>query len=268
VLSKDNILAWQNDLDAFESALYATDIDHGAEVDPLAELQLDMEWVPPGSPLGKFLYEWWPAATANRHAYVGPMKLVNLWRVERHADNGRLPAVQEEVLARKPAIDEWPLFQPEKRPDAKAAEMKRGRATNTALLFHGTRSVNVRGILRESLRLPAQLVGVVVTGAMFGSGLYFADDWKKSAGYTSLTNSYWGGGSGAVAGRHAFMFACDVVLGRPFVAPQAHGYTAPPVGYDSVFGKAGQSGVQNNEFIVFDPRQHRLRYLVEFTAAR
>jgi poly [ADP-ribose] polymerase len=102
---------------------------------------------------------------------------------------------------------------------------------------------------------------------MFGPGLYFADDWKKSAGYTSLTNSYWSGGAGAIAGRGAFMFAADVVLGRPFVAPQARGYTAPPDGHHSVFGKAGHSGVQNNEFIVFDPRQHCLRYLAEFVAA-
>jgi hypothetical protein len=267
ILNKDNILAWQNDLDAFESALYATDIDHGAEVDPLAELELKMEWIDPEGDIGKFLYEWWPKATANRHAHLGRMTIRNIWQIERNADKDGLGAVQDEVLAGKPAIDERPRFQPEKRADTKGAEAKRFAASNTALLFHGTRSVNVRGILREALRLPKQLVGVVITGAMFGPGLYFADDWKKSAGYTSLTNSYWSGGSGAIAGRGAFMFAVDVVLGLPFVAPQAHGYTAPPDDHHSIFGKAGHSGVVNNEFIVFDPKQHRLRYLAEFTAA-
>src|SRR5262249_10869733 len=44
ILSKDNILAWQNDLDAFESALYATDIEHDPEVDPFAGMDLTMEW--------------------------------------------------------------------------------------------------------------------------------------------------------------------------------------------------------------------------------
>jgi hypothetical protein len=269
ILNQGNILAWQNDLDAFESALYATDIDHGAEAeaDPLEELRLKMEWVPPDSALGQFLYDWWPQATANRHAGLGEMTIRNVWRLERHADEGLLPAVQEEVLAKKPAIDERPRFQPEKRADTAVAEAKRFATTNTALLFHGTRSVNVRGILREALRLPRQLVGVAITGAMFGPGLYFADDWKKSAGYTSLAHSYWSGGTGGIAGRGAFMFAADVVLGKPFVAPHAHGYTAPPDGHHSVFGKAGHSGVQNNEFIVFDPRQHRLRYLAEFVSA-
>lgn len=269
VLTKDNILAWQNDLDAFESALYATDIDHGGEteVNPLEELDLQMEWVSPTSDTGKFLYEWWPKATANRHSYIGNMTIKNLWMLERNSDRGKLSDVQAEIVKKKAKVDERPMFQPAARADLKKPDAKKFHGSNTALLFHGTRSVNVRGIMKEALRLPKQLVGVVITGAMFGPGLYFADDWKKSAGYTSLTNSYWSRGSGGVANRGAFMFAVDVVLGQPFVAPQAHGYTCPPDGHHCVYGKAGHSGVQNNEFIVFDPRQHQLRYLAEFTVA-
>lgn len=195
------------------------------------------------------------------------MTIKNMWQIDRHADEGKLPAMQDEVLKGKPKVSEKPLHQPKSRLDTSKAEVKKFQNSNTVLLFHGTRSVNVRGIMKEALRLPKQLVGVVITGAMFGPGLYFADDWKKSAGYTSLNNSYWSRGSGAVAGRGAFMFAADVILGQPFVAPQAHGYTAPPDKHHSVYGKAGHSGVQNNEFIVFDSRQHRLRYLIEFTVA-
>jgi hypothetical protein len=268
ILSKDNVLAWQNDLDAFESALYSTDIEEDPEFDPFAGMELDMEWLPPDSATGKFLYHWWPKATANRHAYLGDMTIKNLWRVERHGDKGKIPGAQEEILADKPQIKERPLFQPDKRADLKKPEHKRFEATNTSLLFHGTRSVNVSGILREALRLPKQLVGVVITGAMFGPGLYFADDWKKSAGYTSLMNSYWSGGAGSVKGRDAFMFAADVVLGNPFVAPHASGYTGPPQGHHSIFGKAGHSNVQNNEFIVFKPNQNQLRYLIEFTTTK
>ncbi len=265
ILSKDNVLTWQNDLDAFESALYATDIEHEPEFDPFEGMKLTMEYLPPDSKEGKFLYEWWPKATANRHHGIGTMVIKNVWRVERHDDAGKIPQAQEEILADKPKIGERALFQPEKRADLKAAEIKKFNATNTALLFHGTRSVNVSGILREALRMPKTLVGVVITGAMFGPGIYFADDWKKSAGYTSLRGSYWSQGAGAVKGREAFMFAADVALGNPFVAPHAHGYTAPPTGHHSIFGKAGQSGVQNNEYIVFKPHQNRLRYLAEFT---
>jgi len=267
ILSKNNILTWQADLDAFESALYSSDIEEDKDFDPFAGMTLDMEWLPPDSKEGKLLHGWWPGATNNRHNWLGKMTIKNVWRVDRHEDRGKLAVVQEDVLAEKPKIKEKPELQPDKRTDLTAPEQKRFTATNTHLLFHGTRSVNVSGILRESLRLPKQLVGVVITGAMFGPGLYFADDWKKSAGYTSLQNSYWSGGAGGVKGRDAFMFAADVCLGNPFVPPGAHGFTEPPKGHHSIFGKSGKSQVQNNEFIVFNRDQHKLRYLIEFSAS-
>ena len=133
ILSKDNILAWQNDLDAFESALYATDIDHGAEVevDLLAELDLKMEWLPPDSKLGKCLYDWWPTATANRHAHIGDMTIKNMWQIDRHADEGKLPAMQDEVLKGKPKVSEKPLHQPKSRLDTSKAEVKKFQNSNT-----------------------------------------------------------------------------------------------------------------------------------------
>ena len=60
------------------------------------------------------------------------------------------------------------------------------------------------------------------------------------------------------------MFAADVVLGSSYVASEFQGFTKPPRGYHSVFGKAGVSGVEDNEFIVYKPDQVKLRYLVEF----
>ena len=71
ILSKNNILGWQADIDAFESALYATDIDEKVEADPFAGMPLHMEWIDPKTELGKFLYGWWPRATGNRHGIVG-----------------------------------------------------------------------------------------------------------------------------------------------------------------------------------------------------
>lgn len=267
VLSGNNILAWQNDLDAFESALYSTDIDHGEQdFDPFEGMKLDMSWIDPKSDLGKYLHKWWPKATNNRHGWIRGMKIKNLWKVDRHDSRDRIPDAQKFVLKDKPKIKERALFQDiDTRPDLSAADKKAYKDSNTALMFHGTRSVNVSGILRESLRMPKTLVGVVITGAMFGPGLYFADDWKKSAGYTSIKGSYWASGGGTVQNREAFMFACDVVLGAPFVAPGAKGYTEPPKGYHSVFGKAGKSQVANNEFIVYQTMQSRLRYLAEFS---
>ena len=266
VLTKDNVLGWQNDLDAFESALYATDIDSAAQMNPLQDLNLEMKWIAKSSKLGKEIYKWWPKATANRHQYLGKLKILNLWEIQRNEDVGQIEAAQKKILKNKPAINERPLFQPTTRPDLTKTQQKAYKDSNTALLFHGTRSVNVSGIMKESLRMPKELVGVVITGAMFGPGLYFADDWKKSAGYTSMRNSYWNRGGGSVKDRGAFMFAMDVVLGEPYVASGPKGYVKPPSKHHSIFGKADHSGVQNNEYIVFNTNQQRIRYLIEFEA--
>jgi hypothetical protein len=267
ILSKNNVLLWTSDLDAFEAALAVSDAGEQTQDDPFAGMPLQMSWIDPTSALGKFLYAWWPRATANRHGGLGTMKIKNMWQVDRHGDQAKLQVAQDTVLGGKHRITERPLFQPPERHDlGDNTLMKRYADSNTGLLFHGTRSVNVTGILRESFRLPKQLVGVVITGAMFGGGVYFADDWKKSAGYTSLHGGYYSSGAGGVRGRDAFMFACDVVCGNPHVAPGPRGYTEPPKGCHSIFGKGGVSQVQNNEWIVFSTQQSRLRYLAEFAA--
>ena len=179
ILSSDNIFRWQSDLDAFETALYSTDIDHNQDddFDPFGGVKIDMQWVSPTSKLGKFLYEWWPEATGNRHAGMGKMSIKNLWEVSRHDDTGKIPQMQDWVG--KPKIKERPHYQPETRDDLSAKDRKTFRQTGTALLFHGTRSVNVSGILREALRLPKQLVGVVITGAMFGPRAVFCGRLEK-----------------------------------------------------------------------------------------
>ena len=160
-----------------------------------------------------------------------------------------------------------PQFQPRTRLDIPRAGRTAFKKTNTSLLFHGTRSVNVTAILRESLRLPETLVAVPRTGAKFGPGIYFSDDWKKSADYTNAKGAAEVQG-GSVRGRKAFMFLTDVVLGTIHLAPELHGYTKPPRGFHSVFGKAGHSGVDDNEYIIYHKDRSRLRYLIEFKTYR
>lgn len=267
ILNKNNILVWSADLDAFESALCVHDIDEEDTTDPFQGMPLEMEWIDPNSSTGKFLYGWWPKASANRHAGVGNMKIKNMWRVARHGDHDKISGAQEALLKEKPKIKERPLFQPNERHDLNDNTLlKRYHDTNTSLLFHGSRSVNVSGILRESFRFPKELVGVCITGACFGPLVYFADDWRKSAGYCSMSGSYWAGGGGSVRGRDAFMFACDVVCGNPFVAPRPYGYTSAPSGHHCILGKGGVSGVVNNEWVIPKKDQINIRYLAEFSA--
>jgi hypothetical protein len=268
ILNNDNIFSWEQDLDAFESALHAEDWESTSEVvDPYHGMPLTMSWIDPKSNLGEFLYFWWPQASRKQH--YRSMKIANMWEVSRHGDENKITKAQDEVLKGlgKKQPKERPLFQPSKRLDVAKAEQDRFHQSNTAMLFHGTRSVNVSGILRESLKLPRQLVGVAINGAMYGPGLYFADDWGKSAGYTSIHGSAWSRGAGGVSRRKAFMFACDVVLGEPSIAGGSRGYTSAPRGYHSVFAQGAGSGgryLRHNEFIVYQAHQQRLRYLAEF----
>jgi hypothetical protein len=267
VLSTDNILQWDQDLDAYESALKTTvsiETEVESDVDPLGGMPITMRYLSPRSPEGEFLMKWMPRATRNRHHNYGDMRIRNMWYVERHGVLDKFDRVTARIAKECRRITERPDRQPAKRSGLTDDQAKLYRAANVGMLFHGTRSVNVTGILREGLRLPRQLVGVAITGAMFGGGLYWADDWKKSAGYCSLRNSYWARGGGDVKGRSAFMFVADVVLGVPHVAPGCRGYTGPPKGCHSVFGKANVSGVMNNEWIVYSIDQNNLRYLVEF----
>lgn len=270
ILSQDNITTWRLDIDAFKTALQAQSIEiEETETDVMQGIPAKVNHLPPSDSAHKFFNSWWCNATRNRHGGVGALKIHNLWTVERDGDRKIMRDAQNATL--KDMTGKWnnerPLHQQwNERPDLTAEERKLFHSTNTALLFHGTRSVNVPGIVRENLRFPNQLTGVIITGAMFGPGSYFADDWKKSAGYCSSPrpgrSSYYGGG-GEVQGRHAFMFAFDVICGIPFVAPRAHGYSEPPKGHHSVFGKAGHSSVQNNEWIIYRRGRIEMRYLAE-----
>jgi hypothetical protein len=112
ILSSNNILAWQNDLDAFESALYSQtqqDDDQGSDEITGFLQRIDMEWIDPNGQLGKFLYQWWPRATGNRHGHISGMKIKNMWKVERHDDRPKIPRWQDRVINDKVKVCDRPL---------------------------------------------------------------------------------------------------------------------------------------------------------------
>lgn len=128
---------------------------------------------------------------------------------------------------------------------------------NIRPLFHGSRPANILGICKHGLLMRPP--GAIVTGSMFGNGLYFADQSSKSEQYSMAS---WSGGS---RGTTYFMFVSDVALGKvkQYQDAQSH-LSKPPAGYDSVQGEKGRS-LHHNEFIVYDIKQHILQYLVEFS---
>ena len=59
--------------------------------------------------------------------------------------------------------------------------------TNIQQLWHGSRNENWLSIIKNGLQINPN---AKITGKMFGKGIYFAPNPKKSYGYTSCLNTY------------------------------------------------------------------------------
>lgn len=138
----------------------------------------------------------------------------------------------------------------------------------THLLWHGSRSENWLSILKKGLVLrPAN---TVITGKMFGHGIYFADQFNKSLNYTSLQGSVWANGQQ----QEGYLAIYEVHVGNQLELSQheprhmqldADALNRMDTGYNSVFARRGVS-LQKNEFIVYHPAQCTVRYIVRIKA--
>ncbi|PWA03341.1 hypothetical protein BB558_000522 [Smittium angustum] len=134
---------------------------------------------------------------------------------------------------------------------------KRKEKKNVNLLWHGTRTENLLSIMSKGLLLP-KLSPAQKKGAMFGDGVYFANQSTKSLNYCD--GGLWTQDSNE--SDTIYMFLASVNTGNSFV-PSGPVSSPPPEGYDSYWAKAGKSGVINDEIIVFSADQVRLDYILE-----
>lgn len=131
------------------------------------------------------------------------------------------------------------------------------KMSNIWELWHGTKAANLLSILNHGYVVPRQGGSIAVTGRMFGDGVYFSDQSTKSLNYAS---GYWSG----TREDHCFMLLNDVAMGK-YYTPNGPFSGGCKKGYDSTYAKAGRSGVQNNEMIVYRTGQIRPKYLCEFS---
>jgi poly [ADP-ribose] polymerase len=136
---------------------------------------------------------------------------------------------------------------------------------NVSPLFHGSRAANILGICKKGLLIRPP--GAYITAAMFGEGLYFADQSTKSSQYATARF----GGSSSNFGNTFFMFVADVALGKVRRMKNSDSsLSSAGRGYDSVMGvkdetKGWNGSLLHNEFIVYDARQEVLTHLIEFS---
>jgi poly [ADP-ribose] polymerase len=129
--------------------------------------------------------------------------------------------------------------------------------SNQQLLFHGSGIHNWVGILSRGILLPKIVVSIGgnrTDEGWLGHGIYFGDAASTSAAYASP------GDKGT-----SLMAIARVALGKMKNYTEiTYGLTKPPAGYHSCHGVRG-SEFYDDEFVIYDNRQQRLEYLVEFT---
>lgn len=269
ILSTENILTIQQDLDAFESALKNEDFrrDEASIQQPMLDpddvLGARLTWLDPSSRRGRWLTLTAVGMTNNRHGYLSKrLKIRNMFAVARPQQDAAFEAAVTQLAhRRKGRFQHRARLQPSRRPDL-GDFTDVAKQANVFLGIHGTRAVNVHPIMKTNLRLPRQLQGVHISGAAFGHGIYFATDWKKSYGYTGHGNACYGGG-GQISGRGFFMFLGDVAMGKGHMTRTTGSWTAPPRRCDSIAAYPEYSSVANDEHIIFNPNHQRIRYLIE-----
>ena len=136
----------------------------------------------------------------------------------------------------------------------------------TKLLWHGSRNENWWSIINTGLVLKP--TNAIITGKMFGHGIYFATKARKSLGYTSLSGSYWAGGKS----NSAFMGLYNVAYGNPYDAYSfEHRFSSlnfeklrqmSPTAH-CLHAHEGSTMLRNDEIIVYKEEQTTINYLVE-----
>ena len=124
----------------------------------------------------------------------------------------------------------------------------RAFGTNIDQKFHGTSDAGIEGITKNGFKKPGPPPRGQRPG-MYGQGIYFATDSSKSAQeiYTKGSKK---------------LLLCDVLLGRSMNVERANntldGKFIKKKGFDSVYAPRGtkaSGGVDNDEFVIYDPDQ-------------
>lgn len=133
------------------------------------------------------------------------------------------------------------------------------------LYWHGSRNENWWSILQTGLVL--RPTNAVITGKMFGYGLYMANKAMKSYGYTSGRGSCWARGNSNTAILAVMQCAEGKAYHTKHHSSEYYSYDwkklqAAHPGCHSLFAEGG-ADLRNDEIIVYKQEQVTIKYLVE-----
>lgn len=141
------------------------------------------------------------------------------------------------------------------------------------LLWHGSRNENWWSIINNGLKLSPR--GAVITGKMFGQGIYFAPKAHKSLGYTSVPDAYWVNRTTPQrtvdAANVGYMALYATAYGKAYDVNTNSGFTRDFGWYDlqkicpgahCVHAHAG-TALRNDEIIYYNEAQCTIKYIVK-----
>lgn len=143
--------------------------------------------------------------------------------------------------------------------------VKENNIKDIRLLFHGSRNENWWSIINSGLML--RPTNAIITGKMFGYGIYYAPKARKSLGYTSLSGSYWVRGNSS----SGFMALMNVAYGKPYDVysfdSKYYNFNYEALqkncpGANCLHAHEGNM-LRNDEIIVYKEEQCTIKYLVE-----
>lgn len=124
------------------------------------------------------------------------------------------------------------------------------RENNGIEVFHGTGMGNLLSIMKNGL-VASPPSTVLISGKMFGNGIYGAVNSSKSMGYvSSVDSSMW-------------MFVCLFEM-KNYYHPNRT-IQLPPNGFDSVWARKADCGLAHDELIVYQDERAQITHLIEFT---
>lgn len=132
-------------------------------------------------------------------------------------------------------------------------------------LYHGSLNRNQWGLITQGPHCNPPK-GVTITGKMFGFGIYFANNAKKSVNYTSLSGSYWAHGEEETAFLQVYKVAFANPLDLYRWDPSYSKFKKGNIGdHDAVFAHKTPGFLVNDEIICYDDSAFTIAYLIELT---
>lgn len=181
--------------------------------------------------------------------------------VYKATDKQRAEVMQKLSDELKPLVKNVYRVIPAKQKNKFNAYLEKNGIRKVQMLWHGSRNENWMSIIQNSLQLHPN---AVVTGKMFGNGIYFAPSSMKSWGYTSCLGSYWAKGNSKTG--YMGLYAC--AIGTPYDVSSWNSSTdwegdMKRAGANCLYAHKG-SMLKNDEIVFYSESAMLLNYIVEF----